>query len=78
MDGYFVGTESGKIHKLSLHSPGEHVVETYDQHRAPISGLSLNYTKPDILKSTQGLLLSSSFDWMITLWRPDKKQEPFA
>lgn len=30
MDGYLVGTESGKIHKLSLFHDKEQVVETYD------------------------------------------------
>ncbi|CAD8067036.1 unnamed protein product [Paramecium sonneborni] len=67
-NNFYVGAEDGCIYKSKLHqNTNENIVIPFEEHLAPVSGISLN-SSPQASPIISNLLLSSSFDWTCKLW----------
>ncbi|CAD8153116.1 unnamed protein product [Paramecium octaurelia] len=67
-NNFYVGAEDGCVYKSKLHqNTNENIVIPFEEHLAPVSGISLN-SSPQASPIISNLLLSSSFDWTCKLW----------
>ena len=73
----YVGTFDKTIYNIILHpSDKNHFAQTLEGHHGPVCGLDylINYKISN--SPTNGLLVSSSFDWNIKLWNPKTTTKP--
>ncbi|EEB09929.1 dynein intermediate chain, cytosolic, putative [Pediculus humanus corporis] len=66
VNNFVIGSEEGDVYQACRHGTKAGVVETYEAHQGPITGLDVHNSQGSIDYSH--LFLTSSFDWTIKLW----------
>ncbi|KAK6620428.1 hypothetical protein RUM44_006829 [Polyplax serrata] len=66
VNNFVIGSEEGDAYQACRHGTKAGVVETYEAHQGPITGLDIHNSQGSIDYSH--LFLTSSFDWTIKLW----------
>ncbi|XP_063227692.1 cytoplasmic dynein 1 intermediate chain isoform X5 [Bacillus rossius redtenbacheri] len=66
VNNFVVGSEEGSVYSACRHGSKAGVVETYDGHQGPVTGISTNTVQGGV--DLSHLFLTSSFDWTVKLW----------
>lgn len=66
VNNFVVGSEEGDVYQACRHGNKAGVIETYEAHQGPITGLDVHNSEGSIDYSH--LFVTSSFDWTIKLW----------
>jgi dynein intermediate chain, cytosolic len=61
-----LGSEDGNVHSASRHGNRSGLIETYERHLGPVTGISTHQNQSSADHSH--LFLTSSIDWTIKLW----------
>ncbi|XP_053988560.1 cytoplasmic dynein 1 intermediate chain-like isoform X14 [Hylaeus anthracinus] len=66
VNNFVVGSEDGTVYSACRHGTKAGVLETYEGHQGPVTGISAHGVQGGI--DFSHLFLTSSFDWTIKLW----------
>ncbi|XP_076379312.1 cytoplasmic dynein 1 intermediate chain short wing isoform X21 [Megalopta genalis] len=66
VNNFVVGTEDGTVYSACRHGTKAGVLETYEGHQGPVTGVSAHAEQVGI--DFSHLFLTSSIDWTIKLW----------
>jgi len=80
-NNFFTGAEDGSLYSAQVHSnqnANDNILEIYEGHQGPVTGISTFPSNQDISSDVSGLLLSSSFDWSVKLWNPKLRTDYLA
>ncbi|KAF5304244.1 hypothetical protein FQA39_LY09771 [Lamprigera yunnana] len=66
VNNFVVGSEEGAAYSACRHGAKTGIVDTYDGHQGPITGISVNAVQGGI--DFSHLFLTSSIDWTMKLW----------
>ncbi|KAL0268607.1 UNVERIFIED_CONTAM: hypothetical protein PYX00_010474 [Menopon gallinae] len=66
VNNFVVGSEEGDVYQACRHGNKAGVIETYEGHQGPVTGLDVHNSQGSIDYSH--LFVTSSFDWTIKLW----------
>ncbi|KAF2363725.1 WD40 repeat [Trinorchestia longiramus] len=66
VNNYIVGSEEGAVFTACRHGSKAGIVDVYEGHQAPVTGVSAHATPGQI--DFSHLFLTSSIDWTIKLW----------
>lgn len=66
VNNFVVGSEEGAAYSACRHGAKAGIVDTYDGHQGPITGISVNAVQGGI--DFSHLFITSSIDWTIKLW----------
>ena len=66
MNNFIIGSEEGTVYSACRHGTKTGILESYDAHHAPVTGLS-SHNVPGPIDFSH-LYLTSSFDWSVKLW----------
>ncbi|XP_076162557.1 cytoplasmic dynein 1 intermediate chain short wing isoform X45 [Ptiloglossa arizonensis] len=66
VNNFIVGSEDGSVYSSCRHGTKAGVLETYEGHQGPVTGISTHAVQDGI--DFSHLFLTSSIDWTIKLW----------
>lgn len=66
VNNFIVGSEEGAVYSACRHGAKAGIMDGYDGHQGPVSGVSVNQVQGGI--DFSHLFLTSSIDWTIKLW----------
>lgn len=66
VNNFVLGSEEGTVYSACRHGNKAGVIDMYEGHHAPVTGIDTNTVQTSI--SFSHLFLTSSFDWTIKLW----------
>lgn len=66
VNNFIVGSEEGAVYSACRHGTKAGLLEQYDGHQGPISGISSHAAQGGV--DFTNLFLTSSFDWTVKLW----------
>ncbi|KAF2894488.1 hypothetical protein ILUMI_11688 [Ignelater luminosus] len=66
VNNFVVGSEEGAAYSACRHGAKAGIVDTYDGHQGPVTGISVNAVQGGI--DFSHLFLTSSIDWTMKLW----------
>ncbi|XP_050304113.1 cytoplasmic dynein 1 intermediate chain isoform X4 [Anthonomus grandis grandis] len=66
VNNFVVGSEEGAAYSACRHGTKAGIIETYEGHQGPVTGISVNAVQGGI--DFSHMFLTSSFDWTIKLW----------
>lgn len=66
INNFVLGSEDGYVHSASRHGNRSGIIETYEKHLGPVTGISTHQSQ--VSSDYSHLFLTSSIDWTIKLW----------
>ncbi|XP_047738069.1 cytoplasmic dynein 1 intermediate chain isoform X2 [Hyalella azteca] len=66
VNNYIIGSEEGTVFTACRHGSKAGILDAYEGHQAPVTGVSAHSTPGQI--DFSHLFLTSSFDWTVKLW----------
>ncbi|XP_070506191.1 cytoplasmic dynein 1 intermediate chain isoform X3 [Chironomus tepperi] len=66
INNFVLGSEDGYVHSASRHGNRSGIIETYEKHLGPVTGISTHQNQ--VSSDYSHLFLTSSIDWTIKLW----------
>ncbi|KAL7031504.1 hypothetical protein ACKWTF_007040 [Chironomus riparius] len=66
INNFVLGSEDGYVHSASRHGNRPGIIETYEKHLGPVTGISTHQNQ--VSSDYSHLFLTSSIDWTIKLW----------